>query len=78
MIISYGIRKGKTESTIIIKEEVKSHHLYYNHKLPIAINAEDYGPITANFNNYYWITLKRNTSLVITTEINIKGVATQV
>jgi hypothetical protein len=45
------------------------HHLYYNHKLPIAINAEDYGPIINRYGNPIIVGLKKNILLFIDTEI---------
>lgn len=41
IIISYGIREGKIENKFITNP--KNYQIYYNNKLPIAFNPEDYG-----------------------------------
>jgi hypothetical protein len=71
LIISYGFRKGKAESSIIdtnSKELKKSYHIYYKHRLPILANPRDYGPVFLEIGNTLAITLKRNVNLTITFE----------
>src|SRR6266511_2274895 len=48
LIISYGIRKGKVNNLLtdpLAEENNTSFHIYYNHKLPIVKNIEEYGNI---------------------------------
>ena len=67
IIISYGIRKGAlTESTLDLKEtSTISHHIYYNNKLPISLNPEDYGKILIHDDQTYLIALKKNVELYL-------------
>jgi hypothetical protein len=74
MVISYGIRKGEITPTIIEKKEVVSHHIFYNHKLPIALKAEDYGDVLYTTDGTTIVSLKKNTNLVIKTEGNISHI----
>lgn len=67
MVVSYGNRKGKITPTIIEKKEVISHHIFYNHKLPIALKPEEYGDIINVSDNTTIISSKKNTILVIKT-----------
>ncbi len=70
LIISYGIRKGKITPTILSKEETQQYHIYYNHKLPIALNAEEYGDIIDSSGDKTIISLKKNITLIIEKESN--------
>jgi len=48
LLISYGIRKGKINNLFtdpLAEEKNTSFHIYYNHKLPIVKNIEEYGNI---------------------------------
>jgi hypothetical protein len=69
LIISYGIRKGKIDSTITNKEETVYHHVYYNHKLPIALNAKDYGDIIEENEDKTIVSLNKSIILVIKSNI---------
>lgn len=71
LIISYGIRKGKVTPTIIEKKEPIGQHIFYNHKLPIALKAEDYGDVLATVEGTTIVSLKKNINMVIKTEGNI-------
>jgi len=65
LIISYGIRKGKIVPTITQKEKTKSQHIYYNHKLPIALKIEDYGDIINQFGDITTISLRSKKGEII-------------
>jgi hypothetical protein len=65
LIISSGIRKGSIIPTITAKEEIKSHHLFYNHKLPISTKIEEYGDIIGKFEDTIIVSLKKNIQLII-------------
>jgi hypothetical protein len=46
LIITYGIRKGAIESQKSLLPLIETnYHIYYNHKLPIVTNIEEYGDI---------------------------------
>lgn len=49
LIISYGIRNGKVDNLfkdpLAMEDSKTSFHIYYNHKLPIVKNIEEYGNI---------------------------------
>jgi len=48
LIISYGIRNGKVDNLFKdepVEDSKISFHIYYNHKLPIVKNIEEYGNI---------------------------------
>lgn len=72
LIISYGVRKGKIIPTIqptplVEKEsEIKKHqHIYYNHKLPIALKPLDYGKLIGEFGDTTIVSFKKNYILII-------------
>lgn len=68
LINSYGIRKGKVTPTIIEKKEPIGQHIFYNHKLPIALKAEDYGDVLTAIGDTTFVSLKKNINMVIKTE----------
>jgi hypothetical protein len=80
LIISYGVRKGKIISTISSNVGIagennnglasKGTHIFYNHKLPITINAEDYGDVISKIGDITIVSLKKNINLVIKSENN--------
>jgi len=77
LIISYGIRKGKIIPTIkpIALTEKKNEgnkyqHIYYNHKLPIALNALDYGTLIGVFGDTTIVSFKKHYNLTIQSEDN--------
>jgi hypothetical protein len=70
IIISYGVRKGVITPTIPFKEETKFHHVYYNHKLPLALKPEEYGDVIDSTGGKSIINLKRNTVLIIESTCN--------
>jgi hypothetical protein len=70
LIISYGLIKGKITPRISSFEETNQYHIYYNHKLPIALKAEDYGNVITKIGLINIIQLKRNISLIILSKDN--------
>jgi len=68
LIISYGVRKGKITPTIATTKESPSSHIFYNHKLPIAITPEGYGDIIEVVGNTTMLSLNKNISLIIRKE----------
>jgi len=77
LIISYGIRKGKTipslQPTPLVEreDEIKKHqHIYYNHKLPIALNPLDYGKLIGQLGDTTIVSFKKYYNLAIKTEAN--------
>lgn len=75
LIISYGIRKGKIKPTISKTDHSnlanQAHiHIYYNHKLPIALKAEDYGEILQVIGQTTIVSFKKNIILIIEKEQN--------
>jgi len=68
IIISYGVRKGKLEQPLIElnkSDSEKSHHVFYNNKLPLSLNPEGYGEILNQDDQTYLIALKKNIQILL-------------
>lgn len=79
IIISYGVRKGKIESSLNLeslnKDIDRSYHIFYNNKLPIALTPSDYGKVVYQIEQKdgkitYLINPKKNVQLLIEQEGN--------